>query len=348
MRHSISQHGRAWLRFAEAALLGGLLVSCATANKTGEAAAPAPLAWPEPPAAPRVTYVQSLVGPASIGQTVSVWRRLSRLITGDSSEHNNLAKPFGVAVDESGNLCVTDMGSGAVCYCDWAHRKWCRWFAAGKIRFSAPVAVACRNGVFYVADSGWGKVFAFRGDGRSLLEIAAPLQRPVGLAIAGDTLFVADSQAHAVLAFDLQGHFRFRFGSRGTGAGEFNFPTHISADGRGHLLVTDSLNSRVQVFDEQGHFQSQIGSAGDTSGHFGRPKGVAVDTFGHVYVADAVFDTVQVFDLRGQLLLTWGTAGAGAGEFSLPGGIAISPDNRIYVADSFNRRVQVFKYVGKE
>lgn len=335
------------LRLAGAVLSGALLVACATANNREAADAAAPLVWPPAPAEPRVRFVQNIVGPLSIGQSASVLRRFSNFLIGDSGERENLVKPFGVALDESGNLCVTDMGAGAVCYCDFRKKKWQRWFAAGKTRFAAPVAVARRNGVFYVADSELGKVLAFREDGRSELEIAAPLQRPVGVAIAGDSLFVADSQAHAVFVFDLRGQLRFQFGKRGAGAGEFNFPTHISADGRGQLFVTDSLNSRVQVFDEQGRFQSQIGSAGDTSGHFGRPKGAAADTFGHLYVADAVYDNVQVFALSGGLLLNWGQAGTGPGEFGMPGGVVISPGNQIYVADSFNHRVQVFQYLGQ-
>src|SRR5262249_5231412 len=152
-----------------------------------------------------------------------------------------------------------------------------RWEAIGNTRFEAPVAVARRNGIFYVADSELGKVLAFDEKGRELFTIAAPLQRPAGLAIAGDSLAVVDSLAHAVFVFDLRGNLRSQFGRRGAAPGEFNFPTHIAADGQGRWLVTDSLNSRIQVFDAGGKVLSEIGSSGDTPGHFGRPKGVAAD-----------------------------------------------------------------------
>jgi DNA-binding beta-propeller fold protein YncE len=275
-----------------------------------------------------------------------MFTRLGHWISGENGESIALQKPFGLALDESGNLCVTDTGADLVCYLDFKKRKWRRYPAAGKTAFVSPVAVARHAGIFYVADSTLGKILAFNDDAKPVFEIASPLVRPVGLAIAGNSLAVVDSQSHAVFVFDLTGKFLFKFGQRGTGPGEFNFPTHIGADVSGNWLVTDSLNCRIQVLSPRGDFISQFGSSGDTSGHFGRPKGVATDSFGHIYVADAMYDNVQIFDPAGHLLLNFCQGGDGPDGLSLPGGIAIGPDNSIYVADGYNHRVQMFKYLG--
>jgi DNA-binding beta-propeller fold protein YncE len=283
-----------------------------------------------------------------MGRSPSVWKRAIQFIAGASAERNAFSKPFGLALDESGNLCLTDTGNNTVCYYDLARKQWHRWEAVGKTRFGSPVAIARKQGVFYVADSELGSVFAFDETGRELWTISTPLQRPSGLACAGESLFIVDSLAHAIFMFDLHGQLRLQFGKRGEGPGEFNCPTHIAVDHQQHLLITDSLNSRIQIFDLTGKFISQIGSAGDAPGHFGRPKGIAADTFGHIYVVDAVYDNVQIFDSVGQLLLNWGEGGSNPGQFGMPAGIAIDADNRIYVADSYNRRVQVFKYVGEQ
>jgi len=322
-----------------------LLASCATQSRVASDQSALPV-WPSPPDQPRIAYVRSVHMPRDIGQSLSVFTRIGHWITGENSSSQALQKPFGLAVDESGNLCVTDTGSKLVCFLDFKNKKWRRYAAVGKTAFDSPVAVARHNGIFYVADSGLGEVLVFGNNGKPIFTITQPLLRPVGLAIAGDSLAVVDSQSHAVYVFDLSGKFLFKFGKRGTGPGEFNFPTHISADSNSHWLVTDSLNARIQIFSKDGHFVSQFGSSGDTSGHFGRPKGVAVDSSGHIYVADAVFDNVQIFDATGQLLLNFGQSGDGAGEFSLPNGIAIASDNTIYVADGYNHRVQIFKYLG--
>jgi DNA-binding beta-propeller fold protein YncE len=328
-----------------ALVLATLVISCVSTKD--QVPASVSRVWPPPPDESRVTFVKIIFGPADIGQSPSVWHRVANWITGATGESKNLQKPFGVAIDDEGNLCITDTGANTVCYCDFVHKKWRRWTAAGKIQFQSPVAVARKNGIFYVADSQLGKVLAFRDDGKLLFEISKPLIRPVGLAIHDDSLVVVDSQAHGLFVFDLQGQFRSQLGRRGTGPGEFNFPTHVAFDNHGHLLVTDSMNGRIQVFSTDGKFVSEIGSSGDTSGHFGRPKGVAADSFDHIYIADALFDNVQVFDLSGQLLLSLGESGTAPGEFGLPTGIAISADNVIYVADGYNHRVQVLKYIGK-
>jgi DNA-binding beta-propeller fold protein YncE len=327
--------------------VAALAISCASTRQSPTAGNSNPV-WPPAPDEPRVVYVRSLHAPRDIGQSPSLFTRLGHWITGENGESMSLQKPFGLALDESGNLCITDTGADRIYYCDFIHKQWRTYDSAGKTRFESPVAVARRNGIFYVADSQLGKVLAFRDDGKSVWEISALLIRPVGLAIAGDSLAVVDSQAHAVFVFDLQGKLRFRFGRRGVGPGEFNFPTHIAADRQGHLLVTDAMNSRIQVFDFGGKFISMFGSNGDTSGHFGRPKGVAADTFDHIYVADAMFDNLQVFDLSGRLLLNIGQSGNRPGEFGLPAGVAIGADNQIYVADGYNHRVQVLKYVGQQ
>ena len=305
------------------------------------------LVWPAPPAEPRVAYVQSIAGPADAGVRPSRWGRFVRLLTGADKGAEGLVKPMGIGVDDAGILSVTDTGAGAVCLFDRPHARYLRWLSIGQIKLVSPVAVVSKDGTFFVADSALQKVLAFDGNGMLLFELPG-LERPSGLAIQGEKLFVVDAQVHGVAVFDLRGTLLYRFGKRGAGPGEFNYPTHIAADAKGRLFVSDTLNDRVQILDAEGRFQGLIGSAGDGSGHFSRPKGVALDTFGHVYVVDSLHDNVQVFDQEGHFLLHWGQAGSGPGEFWLPTGIAISRNNDILVADSYNRRVQVFKYVGKQ
>ena len=302
--------------------------------------------WPPPPDTPRIVYVRSLLQPTDAGARQSSFRRLANWINGGAKGNETFAKPFGIAMDDADNLCLTDTGANTVSYYDGQKKQWVRWEEINKVRFSAPVAIAKKGNTIFVADSGLGAVIAFDTAGKLLFRIDHELERPSGLVIHGDRLWITDSQQHCVAVFDLHGKFISKFGKRGLGPGEFNFPTHIAADGEGRLYVTDSMNSRVQVFDSAGRFQTQIGSAGDGPGYFSRPKGVSVDSFGHVYVVDALFNNIQIFDHTGRLLMDFGESGPGAGEFSLPNGIAISRDNQILVTDGYNHRVEVFRYVG--
>jgi DNA-binding beta-propeller fold protein YncE len=335
-------HIRPFRLLSAAALLwlsGGL------ASAAGPTAAPA---WPPPPAEPYIVYTSAIAAPGDIGARAPFFTRLARSITGVGSQAKQLSRPFGLSLDDAGNLLVTDTGANAVCYLDLAHKKWLRWTAAGDRKFVSPVAAVGHGKIFYVADTGLGEVIAFDEKGRRQFEITNELARPSGIARLGDHLLIVDSELHHVVVCGLQGEFISKFGGRGHGPGEFNFPTHIAVDGREQIYVTDSLNYRVQVFTADGHFVRAFGSAGDGPGHFSRPKGVAVDSAGHVYVVDAVFSNVQIFDGQGRLLLDFGEGGAGPGQFWLPNAIAINARNDIFVADAYNRRVQMFHYTGRE
>ena len=320
-------------------------VSCASSPST-HLPGPSTRVYPPAPALARLAYVQTIRVPADMGLKPSAWSRMNSWITGRGGSAPVLEKPFGLALDDATNLCLTDMDSASVCYFDLTHGSFHRWNKIGEVVLQSPEAVAKRKDVFYVADSKLGLVLAFDSAGHLLCSISNQLARPAGLAVSSDRLYVADSQLHHIVVFDLSGQYLFQFGRRGLAPGEFNFPTHIAVAPNGQILVTDSMNGRVEVFDSKGAFQSVIGGPGESSGHFSRPKGVACDSLVHIYVVDALFDNFQIFDSAGQLLLDVGSTGAEAGEFCLPAGIVISSDNRIFVADTYNHRVQVFKYIG--
>jgi DNA-binding beta-propeller fold protein YncE len=333
-----------WRRMA-APCLAGLLPLFAIYRCYG---GDARLVWPAPPAAPCIAFERAISQPSDIGARPAAVSRIANWLAGGEQEKERLSRPFGLALDEEGNLLVTDTAAKAVFCLEPSSKTWMRFDSVEKLRFECPVGIAGYKGAIFVADSALGKVIGFNRKRKLLFELIEGVGRPSGLAVSAGKLFITDSQLHHVLVCDLQGRTLGSFGKRGGGPGEFNFPSHISADANGHLYVTDSLNYRVQVFDTGGRFIRAIGSPGDTPGHFGRPKGVTADNFGHLYVVDALFDNVQIFDGAGQLLLNWGEGGSEAGEFWLPNGIAISRDNQIYVADTYNHRIQVFQFIGKQ
>lgn len=348
---AISHSSRDWAfgkwRFFAAWALVLAATGCASHQRRVDATQSAtPRIWPAPPDAARISYVQSILRPADIGIKYSAFTRFGHWITGSEKGNEALLKPFGLALDENDNICLTDTGANAVCYYDREKKKWHRWTKLGDIRLASPVAVAKRGGTFFLADSILARVIAFNENGKILFQITNHVGRPSGVAILNERLFVADAQRHTIAVFGMKGDFYREFGKRGIGQGEFNYPTHLSIDAKENLYVTDSMNGRVQILDANGNFKGEIGNIGDSPGHFGRPKGVAVDSFGSVYVLDALFDNLQIFDHSGRLLLNFGETGAQPGQFWLANGIAITRENEILVADSYNHRIQVFKYVG--
>jgi len=331
---------KAWVQAWVIWLASGLLAGAAA-----PAVAPA---WPPPPAEPCIVYERAIAGARDIGAKAPFFTRLANAITGIASDSQTFNHPFGLSLDAAGNLVVTDTGANAVCYLDLARKKWWRWTAVGGRRWLSPVAAVHQGATFYVADSALGKVVAFDEKGRLQFEITNELARPSGLALSNGRLLMVDSELHQVVLCGLRGEFISKFGRRGRGPGEFNYPTHIAVDAGGGIYVTDSLNSRIQVFTAAGAFVREFGSAGDGPGHFSRPKGVGVDPAGHVYVVDAVFSNVQIFDGQGRLLLDFGESGSDAGQFWLPNAVAINSRNEVFVADTYNHRLQMFRYTGQE
>lgn len=326
-----------------------LVTACGSSPVSVESlhAAVSSLAWPAPPAEPKIRLVRSIISASDLGIKPPLFRRIINRITGNKDEH--FVRPTGIAQHE-GIIYVADIGAQALWILDPAHGSAIEVRQAGADRLVAPASVAIRDdGAVFVADSWAKRVYLLDRHGK-FLGIAAEkeLQRPAGLAYDGnnDRLYVADSAAHDIAVFDSDGKRVLSWGRRGSIDGEFNYPTHISIDPQGRILVTDALNFRIQAFDQNGNFLWKFGRHGDGSGDFSAPKGVAMDSDGHVYVVDALFDSVQIFNTDGTLLLSFGEQGPGPGEFWLPGGIFIDNKDRIYVCDAYNHRIQIFEYIG--
>src|SRR5713226_3775049 len=75
-----------------------------------------------------------------------------------------------------------------------------------------------------------------------------------------------------------------KWGSFGSGDGQFNLPDGLGVDSSGNVYVADAGNSRIQKFTSGGAFITKWGGLGSGDGQFNIPEGVAVDSSGNVYV----------------------------------------------------------------
>lgn len=309
-----------------------------------------PILWPPPPAAPRVEYLSSFAVPEDLGIRASWFKRfVSYLARGRRAVE--MLRPYAIAVDPEGRIAVADPDARCVHVYDPSRSRYERLQEANGDAFVSPVGIAADDrGTLYVADSARQRVFRRERKGRWMEPLGSDggLLRPTGLAYdaAAGLLYVVDTLANEIKAFDADGAVVRRFGARGSGPGEFNYPVAIAIGPRGRLYVTDSLNFRVQMFDSGGTFAGAFGKPGSTPGSIDKPKGIAIDGDGHIFVVEALHDVVQVFDAEGRLLTIIGGTGTGSGEFWLPAGIHIDARGRIFVADSSNRRVQILQYLG--
>ena len=306
-----------------------------------------PRVWPSPPDAPRVKLLGMIESNGDLRAGRSALEGLKTALRGPRKPITFTA-PHAVAVHGRDLVAVADGTGSAVHLIDLNERTHLMVTGWGEERFGAPVGLTWADDRLFVADAGRRGLIELDRSGCFRGSFGGDvLHRPVGLAYVPqrEQLYVVDGGAHCIRVFDLHGSIVRTVGRRGTGPGEFNYPSHIDRAGD-RLLVADSGNFRVQILDLDGGCLQTIGQKGNGAGDFALPKGVAFDRTGRILAVDAQFENVQIFDAEGRLLLALGEEGRRPGEFWLPAGLEIDETNRIWVADSGNGRLQVFEYVG--
>jgi tripartite motif-containing protein 71 len=140
--------------------------------------------------------------------------------------------------------------------------------------------------------------------------------------------------------------FMLKWGSSGTGIGQFSTPSDLAVDANGHIYVADTGNSRIQIFDGNGNWLGSFGSSGSQPGQLLNPKGIMIAPNGNIYVSEKGNDRIQAFAPNGTYLFGWGREGVGNGRFQDPAGLAMDDDGFVYVADFSNELIQKFTTTG--
>ena len=178
------------------------------------------------------------------------------------------------------------------------------------------------------------------------------MNRVLAGVVASLVLIVAVAAAPVAGASGAPLDFVLKWGTPGSGAGQFDRPSFVAVDDVGDVYVTDGGNHRVQKFDANGTLVGGWGSSGSADGQFSTPRGIAffdgneADPANYVYVVDSLNNRVEKFSTSGAFITKWGALGSGDGQFMAPSGIAVGPSGTVYVVDASNHRVQKFSPTG--
>ena len=194
-------------------------------------------------------------------------RPAQSLGSGAGNGNGQFDRPFGIGVDQEGNLYVADTNN---------HR----------------VQVLSSEGTFI-------KHIGSKGTG------PGEFKYPIGITIdqRRRRMIVTDYENQRVQVLDLEGKFLFFLAGnqggregQGQGQGEFYLPWGVALSPSGsEIAVADQCNHRVQIFGaEKGEYRRTIGKKGKQPGEFSSPRGVGYLSEDTLVIGDHSNERLQV------------------------------------------------------
>ena len=217
------------------------------------------------------------------------------------SDKGQFQDPSGIAFGKDSNIYVADNGNHRIQIFNEEGRYMSMFGGEGSLdsQLNNPYGLSLdSNGNIIVSDARNKFIKFFSPDGKFLTKIGGPssLSGPINCVQFGDYLIVSDWGDESVKVFTREGYYKYQFGTRGKGNGEFDHPRCLSLSKSGHLLVCDSDNHRVQVFELNGKFVGKFGKEGSNLEEFENPSSVALLSNGQIVVSDWLNNRIQIFD----------------------------------------------------
>lgn len=173
------------------------------------------------------------------------------------TERGQFIFPVGITKDADENLYVCEYGGHDRIQVFTRDGKWLREFGSvgtGPGQFQRPSGMAWRDGILYVADAVNNRVHLFKDSGEVVGILGAGadgksapgLDLPYDLAFAPDgSLYIIEYGGGRLTRVSPDGKLLGRYGSTGTGAGQFATPWGLCIDAKSRVFVADTKNRRI-------------------------------------------------------------------------------------------------------
>lgn len=179
------------------------------------------------------------------------------------------------------------------------------------------------------------------------------LNNPSGIALdSGGKLYTCDRNNYRVIVYNSAGNFYAKFGTSGTGNGQFsNGTVDIKVSPAGYIYVSDNINAQMQRFNSAFQFNRRWGSFGTANNQYSSVTGLALDSQENLFVGEFTGNTVKKTNYAGTYITRWGSTpfvsgASGNGQFDTAFGLATNSNDQIFVADFNNHRIQKFTSIG--
>jgi uncharacterized protein (TIGR03437 family) len=249
-----------------------------------------------------------------------------------------LGNPFGVAVDDAGNLYIADKLNSRI----------------RKVTAAGTISTVVGNGSNYSGDGG--------------VATSAQLGYPVGVASdSGGHLYISDNSNQRIRKVTAAGIITTIAGTGNPGysgdggratSAQLNFVLGVAVDAAGNLYIADGGNSRIRKVTPAGVISTIAGNgargySGDggpaTNAELNTPYGVAVDGAGNLFIVDTYNNRIRKVTPAGIISTVAGNGAYGfsgnggpaaSAELNTPLGAAVDSAGNLYIADTGNSRIQ--------
>ena len=183
------------------------------------------------------------------------------------------------------------------------------------------------------------------------------LNRPLGVLVDGQRVYVTDAINHKIYAFNQDGRLQTTFGEK-----QLVTPLYLAKNPvNGNLYVSDRRKRAVLIFSPNGNYLGEFNPKlpknqlpkFKTGGVQWQPVAIAFGPDGTFYATEILNGhRLLVFDPSGKFKASVGSAGMvikadqGPEVFQFPNGVKVHK-GLVYVSDSNNRRIQIFDKAGE-
>jgi gliding motility-associated-like protein len=287
---------------------------------------------------------------------------------GSGSNANQIALSYGLYVDPSGTVYVSDAQNNRV-------QKWAPGATTGVTvaggngagsnanQFNSPEGIFVDgSGNIYVADNSNNRIQEWTPGATSGTTIAGgngagananQLNLPIAVVVDGSgNIYISDNGNNRVQkwASGATGGTTVAGGNgAGANANQLNDPDGIALDGSGNIYIADVYNARVQEWAAGATTGVTVAGGngpGSAANQLLDPSGVYTDGSGNVYVADNNNDRIQEWSpgaATGITVAGGNGFGSAANQLAFPSHVYMDASGNLYVDDVDNNRVQEFK-----